>query len=259
MLTVPPRGRPQPRSPGRHPTPKPQLAGARGLLHTKRRNGPAQSISSCSANHPLNFHCSGSQLTREVWTAITPPILALASRSSRLSLRSTRRLGASALTNRSVERGSGSYVMADHDSVHQQGCHAEENNFAVEFGYITGWRIPSEVLKLQWRQVDLEARVVRLDSHTTKNDEGRTFPFTDALERLLETQKAEHDRLKAEGVICPWVFNRSNRKVKGKRIRPSSKRSGRRVRSGIGFRTTCGGPPCATWSAPAFPCAWPCR
>jgi hypothetical protein len=33
-----------------------------------------------------------------------------------------------------------------------------------------------------------------------------------------EAQKAEHDRLKAEGVICSWVFNRSNRKVKGKRI-----------------------------------------
>jgi len=32
-----------------------------------------------------------------------------------------------------------------------------------------------------------------------------------------EGQKTEHDRLKAE-VICPWVFNRSNRKVKGKRI-----------------------------------------
>lgn len=30
------------------------------------------------------------------------------------------------------------------------------------------------------------ARVVRLDPHTTKNDEGRTFPFTDALEQLLE-------------------------------------------------------------------------
>ena len=54
--------------------------------------------------------------------------------------------------------------------------------------------------------------------HTTKNDEGRTFPFTDALERLLEAQRAEHERLKAEGVICPWVFHRSNRKVKGKRI-----------------------------------------
>jgi integrase len=60
--------------------------------------------------------------------------------------------------------------------------------------------------------------VVRLDPHTTKNDEGRTFPFTEALERLLEAQEAEHERLKAEGVICPWVFNRSNRKVKGKRI-----------------------------------------
>jgi hypothetical protein len=31
-------------------------------------------------------------------------------------------------------------------------------------------------------------------------------------------QKAEHDRLKAEHVICPWVFNRTNKKVKGKRI-----------------------------------------
>ena len=46
---------------------------------------------------------------------------------------------------------------------------------AVQFAHITGWRIPSEVLKLQWRHVDFEARVVRLDPHTTKNDEGRTF------------------------------------------------------------------------------------
>jgi integrase len=74
------------------------------------------------------------------------------------------------------------------------------------------------VLPLQWRHVDFEARVIRLDPHTTKNDEGRTFPFTDALELLLEAQKVEHDRLKAEGVICPWVFNRTNKKVKGKRI-----------------------------------------
>src|SRR5688572_26827146 len=89
---------------------------------------------------------------------------------------------------------------------------------AVQLAYITGWRIPSEVLPLQWRHVDFEARVVRLDPHTTKNDEGRTFPFTDALEQVLEAQKAEHDRLKAEDVICPWVFNRTNKKVKGKRI-----------------------------------------
>lgn len=45
----------------------------------------------------------------------------------------------------------------------------------VQLAYITGWRIPSEVLRLQWRHVDFEARVLRLDPHTTKNDEGRTF------------------------------------------------------------------------------------
>src|SRR5439155_715666 len=44
------------------------------------------------------------------------------------------------------------------------------------------------------------------------------FPLHDALEHLLEAQKAEHDRLKAEGVLCPWVFNRGGKKVKGKRI-----------------------------------------
>jgi integrase len=103
----------------------------------------------------------------------------------------------------------------------------------VQFGYITGWRIPSEVLRLQWRHVDFEARVIRLDPHTTKNDEGRTFPFTDALEQLLEAQKGDHDRLKAEGVICPWVFNRTNKKVKGRHAlgRPASLESWHHRRS----------------------------
>ena len=36
---------------------------------------------------------------------------------------------------------------------------------AVQFGYITGWRIPSEVRKLQWRHVDFEARVVPGPAH----------------------------------------------------------------------------------------------
>jgi integrase len=134
---------------------------------------------------------------------------------------------------------------------------------AVQFAYITGWRIPSEVLKLQWRHVDFEARLVRLDPHTTKNDEGRTFPFTDVLERLLEAQKVEHDRLKAEGVISPWVLNRSNRKVKGKRIttfikalRAACSKAGF---PGGAFLMTCGGLPFAIWCAPPFPSGSPCR
>jgi integrase len=41
--------------------------------------------------------------------------------------------------------------------------------------YVTGWRINSEVLTLQRRQVDLKAGEVRLDPGTTKNFEGRVF------------------------------------------------------------------------------------
>jgi integrase len=36
----------------------------------------------------------------------------------------------------------------------------------VTFAYVTGWRINSEVLTLQWRQVDLKAGEVRLDPGT---------------------------------------------------------------------------------------------
>lgn len=35
----------------------------------------------------------------------------------------------------------------------------------------------------------------REQTERTKNDEGRSFPFTDALGRLLEAQKAEHELL----------------------------------------------------------------
>jgi integrase len=50
----------------------------------------------------------------------------------------------------------------------------------MAFFYLTGWR-HSEVLALQWRHVDLVAGRVSLDPGTTKNDAGRTFPFTDEL------------------------------------------------------------------------------
>ena len=46
----------------------------------------------------------------------------------------------------------------------------------IEFAYITGWRIPSEVLTLQWRNVDFKAGEVRLDPGSTKNRDGRVFP-----------------------------------------------------------------------------------
>jgi integrase len=78
----------------------------------------------------------------------------------------------------------------------------------IRFAAVTGWRVPSEVLPLQWRNVDLAAGEVRLDPGATKNREGRTFPLTAELRALLEDRRAERDRLAAGGVITPWVFFR---------------------------------------------------
>jgi integrase len=84
----------------------------------------------------------------------------------------------------------------------------------VTFAYITGWRIRSEVRFLEWPQVDFEAGRVRLEPGTTKNDEGRIFPFTRELRTLLESQKAKADALKKRGIICPWVFQRNGKPIK---------------------------------------------
>jgi integrase len=84
----------------------------------------------------------------------------------------------------------------------------------VRFAFATGWRTASEILPLEWRNVDWAGRCVRLDAHTTKNGEARSFPFTTDIETILEAQLEQHEQLKAKGTICPFVFHR-----KGERIR----------------------------------------
>ena len=80
----------------------------------------------------------------------------------------------------------------------------------VTFAYVTGWRIQSEVLPLEWRQVDLSAGTVRLDPWTTKNDEGRVFPF-DLMPELQEVIERQQELAAAlqqqDGRIVPWVFH----------------------------------------------------
>lgn len=78
----------------------------------------------------------------------------------------------------------------------------------IKFAYMTGWRIASEVLPLEWRQVDFGAGEIRLDAGTTKNREGRVFPMTAELRRLLEEQQAERERMKKARQIYPFVFFR---------------------------------------------------
>jgi integrase len=77
----------------------------------------------------------------------------------------------------------------------------------VTFAYVTGWRINSEVLPLQWRQVDLAAGEVRLDPGTTKNGEGRVFYLTPELQALLQAQRDRADEIQRDlSMIVQHVF-----------------------------------------------------
>jgi integrase len=95
-----------------------------------------------------------------------------------------------------------------------------EIQHVVQFAYVTGWRIASEVLPLEWRQVDMQAGEVRLDAGTTKNGDGRVFPMTADLRRVLELRQAERDRVKKAGHITPLVFFREVAEGRGGEKKP---------------------------------------
>jgi integrase len=85
----------------------------------------------------------------------------------------------------------------------------------VEFAYITGWRVASEVIPMQWRQVDFKAGDVRLDAGTTKNGDGRVVYLTAGLRRLLKQQHELHQQLAKTGQIVPHVFFKMVAKKRG--------------------------------------------
>lgn len=86
----------------------------------------------------------------------------------------------------------------------------------ITFLYLTGWR-KGEALSLQWRQVDFEVGTIRLEPGTTKNDEGRVFPFKDfpALAGVLQAQWEQTQEVtRRTGRIVPWVFHREGQAIK---------------------------------------------
>ena len=86
----------------------------------------------------------------------------------------------------------------------------------VRFAYMTGWR-KGEILPLRWSQVDFNAGIVRLDPGTTKNKDGRVFPFRalPPLADLLEAQREHTRNLEREqGRIIPHVFHRDGEPIK---------------------------------------------
>ena len=89
----------------------------------------------------------------------------------------------------------------------------------VRFAALTGWR-KREVQSLRGRQVDFDAGTVRLEPGTTKNMEGRTFPFTalPPLERLLTEQRERTDDVeRTTAAIVPWVFHRQGEQIRSMR------------------------------------------
>jgi integrase len=78
----------------------------------------------------------------------------------------------------------------------------------MTFCYLTGWR-KSEVLGLMWSNVDFRAQEIRLEPGTTKNDEGRTFPFS-VLPPLRDLMYAQRERTAKD---IPWVFHNAGRPI----------------------------------------------
>ena len=92
----------------------------------------------------------------------------------------------------------------------------EDIQAVISFLRETGWRL-NEALSLQWRQVDLGTKIVRLDPGMTKNDEGRTFPFAQlpALDTLLRTQRERTSQAEAAtGRLVTRVFHDQGRPIR---------------------------------------------
>ncbi len=79
----------------------------------------------------------------------------------------------------------------------------------ITFAYQTGCRV-GEILSLQWSQLDLAHRVIRLHPGETKNDEARVIPIGKELFEMLLIQKSARD---ARWPDCLFVFFRYGKQI----------------------------------------------
>lgn len=82
------------------------------------------------------------------------------------------------------------------------------------FAYFSGWRLASEVLRLEWRQVDLDEGTVRIEAGVTKGGEPRLLPFRGLpeLEAVLTRAREAAEALEATGRIVRLVFHHAGGK-----------------------------------------------
>ncbi len=94
----------------------------------------------------------------------------------------------------------------------------EDLQLAATIAYTFGWRMQSEVLTLERRQVDLDAGTLRLDPGTTKNDEGRVVYMPSDLKRLVAVQIERVRTLERSlGRVIPFLFPHLSGRFKGAR------------------------------------------
>lgn len=93
---------------------------------------------------------------------------------------------------------------------------AEDLQAALAIAQTYGWRMRSEVLTLERRQLDLKAGTLRLEPGTTKNREGRLVYLTPEVKALLEAQLGRVEALqKRLGKIVPYLFPHMTGKRRG--------------------------------------------
>jgi len=88
--------------------------------------------------------------------------------------------------------------LRDNLPVHLQG--------PVTFLYYSGWRV-SEMRALEWRDVDLNGKVIRLRPEISKNKDGRVLPLSG---EILATVKAAAEERRPE---IPYVFHHERRPI----------------------------------------------
>jgi integrase len=147
--------------------------------------------------HRQNQGASGSTIKRELGTLRR--MLRLAYKNGKLT-----RLPLFDMPKDGAPR-QGFFEVAQYNAVRRRL--APDLQAAVTIAYTYGWRMQSEVLALERRQLDLDAGTLRLDPGQTKNDEGRLVYLTPELRTLVVAQV---DRIRVverkTGRIIPWLF-----------------------------------------------------
>jgi integrase len=134
----------------------------------------------------------------------------------------------------------------------------EELQPVVTFAYHTGCRMQSEILSLEWRNVEFRAGEIRLDTGTAKNGDGRVFPMTNDLPTCLQAEHAEHERLKTAGHLFPFVFFREvATHAEARSIRSRSRRLANRGRRRVARPAVRARPPAD--GGPELGPRWDCR